>query len=183
MNNTNDIDLLHRIMQNENIVLTYAGNISQEIVKSMLKYTESKLEHSGVKDLVRKKIFNVMMEMLQNISKHLQRQCEMNENAIFILGELKDGFYLMTANEIENANIDGLKEKISYINSLNKEELKELYKKTRLNSTISEVGGAGLGFIDMVRKSDNPLEFDFVGRGEKSSYFVLKAIIKNNENE
>ena len=61
---------IHSIMNDENAVLIYSGEFNQEIVKSMLSYTEGKLESSGIDDLVRKKIFNVMVEQLQNITKH-----------------------------------------------------------------------------------------------------------------
>ena len=61
---------IHSIMNDENAVLIYSGEFNQDIVKSMLSYTEGKLESSGIDDLVRKKIFNVMVEQLQNITKH-----------------------------------------------------------------------------------------------------------------
>jgi hypothetical protein len=61
---------------------------------------------------------------------------------------------------------------------LNPEELKEFYKQARLNSRISDVGGAGLGFIDMARKSENKLDYGiFTINSEEYNYFTLKATI------
>ncbi len=45
------------------------------------------------------------------------------------------------------------------INNLDKDGLKDLYKEIIKNTTISEKGGAGLGFVDMARKSGQPLEY------------------------
>jgi hypothetical protein len=71
-------------------------------------------------------------------------------------------------------------ERIDFINSLNKEELKEHYKNARLNSIISDVGGAGLGFIDMARKSGNKLEYKFYAIDSVLSFFVLRSKINTN---
>ena len=59
---------IHGIMNQENAVLVYSGEFNQDIVKSMLTYAEGKLSATGVDDLVKKKMFNVMVEMLQNSS-------------------------------------------------------------------------------------------------------------------
>lgn len=171
---------LQQIMQNANAMLVYVGSFGQDTVKSMLKYIESKLEGSGVNDLVRKKIFNVMTEMLQNITKHQQKSdSQIPGNAVFVMGETEEGYYLLTGNMAADSIEKPLSEKLSHINSLSKEELKELYKKARLESTISDVGGAGLGFIDMVRKSENPLKFSFTQQPENITFFTLQANINN----
>jgi predicted O-methyltransferase YrrM len=71
-----------------------------------------------------------------------------------------------------------VKDRIDQVNSLNAEELKALYKQARLNSRISEVGGAGLGFIDVARKTENKLEFAFFDiDSENYKYFTLKTQI------
>jgi hypothetical protein len=47
-----------------------------------------------------------------------------------------------------------------------------------LNSRISEVGGAGLGFIDVARKTENKLEYAFFDiESANYKYFTLKTQI------
>ena len=53
-----------------------------------------------------------------------------------------------------------VEEKINFVNKLSKGELKELYRKVLTNNQISDKGGAGLGFIDMRRKSGLDLIYD-----------------------
>jgi hypothetical protein len=61
---------------------------------------------------------------------------------------------------------------------LNADELKDLYKQARLNSRISDVGGAGLGFIDVARKTENKLDFGFYDIDSANyKYFTLKTQI------
>jgi hypothetical protein len=47
----------------------------------------------------------------------------------------------------------------------------------RLASTISEVGGAGLGFIDMARKSENKLSYSFDKINDRISFFTLMTMV------
>jgi len=53
--------------------------------------------------------------------------------------------------------------------------LKELYKEIIKNTTISEKGGAGLGFVDMARKSGGKLEFEFPEMNTEYCFFCLKV--------
>ena len=45
---------------------------------------------------------------------------------------------------------------------------------------LSEKGGAGLGFIDIARKTGNQLEFHFLPIDEGSSFFLLTSSISRN---
>ena len=170
---------IHSIMNDENAVLIYSGEFNQDIVKSMLSYTEGKLESSGIDDLVRKKIFNVMVEQLQNITKHQYTDEEKQVvQPCFILIEQENFYNLVTGNPIHIDTIQMVKDRIDQVNGLNAEELKALYKQARLNSRISEVGGAGLGFIDVARKTENKLEYAFFDiESANYKYFTLKTQI------
>ena len=170
---------LHTIMNHEKAVLVYSGEFNQDIVKSMLTYAEGKLTATGVDDLVKKKMFNVMVEMLQNITKHqFTSEQEKIVEPCFVLIENEHDFNVVTGNPIRTDKIEIVTEKIDKVNSLNAEELKEYYKQARLNSRISDVGGAGLGFIDMARKSENKLDYGiFAIDSDEYNYFTLKATI------
>ena len=50
---------------------------------------------------------------------------------------------------------------LDHINSLDLDGIKALYKEKIKASRLSETGGAGLGFIDMVKKTKNKLVYSF----------------------
>ena len=52
-----------------------------------------------------------------------------------------------------------------------------MYKDIIKNSDISDKGGAGLGFVDMARKSGRKLEFDFEKLDDNFSFFSLRTTI------
>lgn len=176
----------HDLMRKNHLVMIYEGAFNQEITKIVLALTEKKLDAEGMEVAVRKKIFNVMMESLQNICKHQYPDTDNSRitHSIFMIGnkESKDTA-IISGNVLSPEVIPVIKSRIDQINTLDRDGLKQLYKDVRINSTISEVGGAGLGFIDMARKSGNKLHYHFNEINEKLYFFTLKSTVANKESE
>jgi hypothetical protein len=74
--------------------------------------------------------------------------------------------------------MQSLQDKLDKINELDKEGLKNLYKEIIKNNKLSDKGGAGLGFVDMARKSGRKLEYEFEPINDSSSFFSLKTTIE-----
>ncbi len=171
----NSIWELYDVMKENDIMMIYEGSFNQEMVKSVLAMTEQKLTMEAVAEPVIKKIYNIMMEELQNICKHQINTSKETINSMFVISSNQEQYSLVTGNVMATDNVEQLKNKIEKINNLNAEQLKELYKETRLNSVISKVGGAGLGFIDMARKSGNKLNYSFHSAADNTSFFLFEV--------
>ena len=63
------------------------------------------------------------------------------------------------------------------INSMDKDGLKEYYQSSLNNSMVSDKGTAGLGMIDIARKSGNKLDFEFLKINNETSFFCLNVKI------
>lgn len=169
---------LHRTMMSQNLILVYQGDFTQESTKSILAMAERNLDSSGEESSIKRKVFNVMVEALQNIVKHSDELVDgqtRSHAAIFLIGKEKNRYSIMSGNPVHKSHLDALKQKLEQINGLEKEGLKELYKEIIKNSTISEKGGAGLGFVDMARKSGDKLEFSFPELNPDYCFFCLKV--------
>jgi Family of unknown function (DUF6272) len=185
---TNSFNMLYSFYQcmiEEHIQIIYQGEFNQQIVKSVLSLSEQKMASADAS--VKKKVFNVMVECLQNICKHqygaVEKEGSGFQPAIFMAGVKEEDTFVITGNLIANDQIDRLTSKIEQVNSLDQEGLKSLYKEARLNSRISEVGGAGLGLIDIARKSGNPILYSFAPAENNTSYFSLMCRISSSKQE
>ncbi|HBS85063.1 MAG: hypothetical protein A2W91_07490 [Bacteroidetes bacterium GWF2_38_335] len=172
-----------KTMQANEINLIYEGEITHQITKAFLTLTEASLEKSDDTNQVQKRVFHVMVECLQNITKHAD-EIDMSElvdakfsKGILMIGKCDDEYFVTTGNVIKNDKIDGLKVMLEHINSLNKEELRNLYIKQLNEGKLSDKGGAGLGFIDIARKTGHRLEYEFLPINGHYSFFVLKMKI------
>ncbi|MFW5760948.1 MAG: SiaB family protein kinase [Cyclobacteriaceae bacterium] len=166
---------LHKTMLARNLILVYEGEFTQEITKSVLSMAERNMDSIGEESSIKRKVFNVMVECLQNIVKHNEENA--NKAAIFMIGKQNDEYVITSGNTVRNESIEFLRGKLDKINSLDKEGLKSLYKEIIQTSDISDKGGAGLGFVDMARKSGNKLEYDFEKMDDEQSFFALKTTI------
>lgn len=165
-------------MMSQNLILVYQGDFTQESTKSILSMAERNLDSSGEDSSIKRKVFNVMVEALQNIVKHSDELVEgqtRSHAAIFLIGKEANRYSIMSGNPVRKANVVKLQKSLDHINGLDKEGLKELYKEIIKNTTISEKGGAGLGFVDMARKSGGKLEFEFPEMNSDYCFFCLKV--------
>jgi hypothetical protein len=166
----------YKTMKAKEIKIVYEGTITHQIIKAFIALSEAQMEQTGESPRVQRIVFHVMVECLQNISKH---SCAMDDSeseksrGIFLVSRQPEYFCITTGNVVQSESIQHLKNTLDHVNNLNKDELTELYKHQMKEGRISEVGGAGLGFIDMSRKTGNPLEYSFLTISEAYSFFVL----------
>jgi hypothetical protein len=169
------IHKFHQLMDEKDIMLVYCGEFSQELNKTLLSFMERKFKADNIEDNTRRKIFNIMVEVLQNISKNKIENLEDTPEVtpLFMLGINNEDYILISSNMIRNDKIDPLKTRIDQVNSLDKEGLKMLYKEVRLSNTFSDSSGAGIGIIDIARKSEKKIEYEFEKINDKFSVFSL----------
>lgn len=172
---------LYQTMQNNEINLVYEGVVTQEITKTFTAMTEKNLAKNEESNQVQRKVFNVMVECLQNISKHADSiEEEDDKRGIIMVSHGRDCYNIITGNVIKNSKVDDLKKSLNHINSLDKEGLSSLYKQQMKDGRISEKGGAGLGFIDIAKKSGNKIEYHFKELNPEVSFFIMTTTIDRN---
>ena len=173
---------IHGSMTNNNIMLVYEGEVNQEITKAFTSLTQKRLDDDEVANVpIKKRVYHVMVECLQNIGKH----CDHIDSGlpvspgsgIFMVIKTEDGFNVVTGNPIANTKVEGIKEMLDTVNEMDRDEIKAYYKKKILESRISEKGGAGLGFIDIVKKTGNRIDYHFNKINDVTSFFIVKTHI------
>jgi len=173
----------YKVMNINKVMLIYQGEVTQEVTNAFTSVTEADMEKNAESNSIQRKVFHVMVECLQNISRHANEQ-EIGGvgKGIFMLSKDENKYYITTGNIVETNNIDKIKEFLTHINSLDKEELKILHKKQLHEGSLSDKGGAGLGFIDIVKKAGEKLIFHFLPVDEKFSFFILTVSISRTNN-
>lgn len=174
---------LHKVMLKQSLLLVYEGEFNQEITKSVLAMAERNMDSFGEQRKVKTKVFNVMMECIQNIVRHsesYQEDIYGKNNAIFSLAKTDDHYFVLSGNPLFTVDIPTLENRLNEINLMDSVELKAEYKRIIKGGKISERGGAGLGFIDMSRKSGNKIRFDFEKINDELSFFSLRMTINRN---
>ena len=176
-----DIYDFYEKMERNKIMLSFKGDITSELLTSILQIMESKLDNLQEEPKIKKKVYNVLVECLQNLYHHMDEVNSMeaqngglgNRTAIFMIGKIDNEYNIFTGNYIYPHNVEPLRRKLDKINAMTKDELKEFYKEILNNEEFSEKGGGGLGMIDIARKSGQKLGYNFHSVDETNSFFSL----------
>ena len=168
-------------MERNNILLSFKGDITSELLTSILQIMENKMDNMQEEPKMKKKVYNVLVECLQNLYHHMDDVADaagdINRSAIFMIGKANSAYTITTGNYILSENVNGLKSRLDEVNALSKEELKEYYKKVLNNGEMSLKGGGGLGMIDIARKTGEKLDYNFLEIDNKVSFFTLNIKI------
>lgn len=176
---------LHKDLSQQKIMLAFEGGFTQNLTKNILSLAENRLNQEKEHISVKKKVFNVMVECLQNISKHaggVNKPEDWLNEGIFIIGRDDYGYFLISGNFIGNENIKELEEKITEVNKLDKSGLRDLYMNKLVEGELKENSTAGLGLIDIARKSGNKLMYKFEKIDENRSFYSLSTYVVHTEN-
>jgi hypothetical protein len=170
--------------KDENVILTYRGNIDSEIINNILDTVENKMVEGDENPRLRKKVYNVLVESLQNLFHHVDKvpgdfeDQESEKFGILIIKKDAGAYNINTGNFVHSDNVEKLEEKIKRINRSSHEEIKELYKFILNHQRISAKGGGGLGLVDIARKTGNKLDYSFVRYNDDYSFFYLSILVK-----
>lgn len=163
--------------------LVYLGEFSHEITKMFTSMAESDMEKNSEERSVQRKVYHVMVETLQNMNKHSDSLAANGHvgTGLFIIGKKNDTYYVITSNKVAVEHRQNLEQAIQSVNNATPEELKEMYKKQIKEGSISKKGGAGLGLIDIARKTGEKLDYQFLQLDDKFLFFILKVEISTRK--
>ncbi len=173
------------ILKDDNISFSYRGSFSNSVLAMATNLFKNNLEeeHSSI----RNKLSFLMIESFQNIARYADSDKDIPEpeeySDYFMTRNVGDSFYIISANLIDNEKVDSVKERLDKVNSLDKKELNKLYREVLMNRKLSEKGGAGLGFIEMVRKSKQELPYIFEKVNDEKSMFFMQIHLSKSQNE
>ncbi|MFZ4399002.1 MAG: SiaB family protein kinase [Bacteroidales bacterium] len=158
----------------EKVLLNYKGIYHFETIETLINQAKNAIALIEVKNVVKKKIINVLIECLENIHKYgiIDNDCADILPEIRLVQKEKQ-FCITTKNLIGIEQSTELTNHLETVNKLNREGLQKLYEEVINNGNLSEKGGAGLGIIDMALKSGNPLKYSFIPFNKQTIFFEL----------
>jgi hypothetical protein len=159
-------------------VVVHVGELDQDKVNSISTLVETQMENFGVSKSAVKKIFNIVIETLQNIVLHGEKDNNGYQMTYFIIGRVNNEFNIHSGNIITSLQAEKLNRRLNSIKSLNDSDLKKQYMDVLSNGELSSKGGAGLGFLTIALKSNNNMDFEFEMLNKEYSLFSLHSKVQ-----
>lgn len=186
------LNWFNKKLGNDNQCLLYNGSFSDDITYKIVGLSEATLKNYKESTKTQRRVSYLMAECFQNIIRHGNEKNSNKDqlrNSFFMTRFQAGKHYIVSSNLIKKNNIEKLKSQLDQLNLLDDEQLKDLYKQVIRFGTISDKGGAGLGLIEMSRKSGHKLGYAFIDFNPEDSLFynqiVLRSenMISNHEND
>lgn len=173
---------VQNMLRDHGILISFSGKLSQALIE---EYGEAVKKYLETEERPKSEVFNVFsvfIEQTQNIKNYVGSKEgrpnfeQIASSCIVTIGKTEVGHFICSGNMVEAEDLDKLLAKINRLAELDKAGLKKLYKETMMGDQPDQ-GGAGLGIIEMARKSSMPLEYSVTPLDGGLSFFTLKAVI------
>ena len=165
----------------ETVLFEYEGKVDKQVLLNALGEIETILDKLDIGRQKKRKIVNIAIETLQNLQLHSFPFDGKGYDLppLFVIAKDDTHITITIGNLIAVEERPVLEDKLKKINSLNDEEIKFLYGVIMKQTVVkfSTKGGAGLGLIDMKKKSGNALTYRFQEVDDQVSYFSLKISV------
>ncbi|GAA0827438.1 MULTISPECIES: biofilm regulation protein kinase SiaB [Marinomonas] len=176
---TPDLYGLRERFEKDKILLCFNGPISRSLIEEIGNALKNYLQSEQLPPASAMDVFAAYIELTQNIRHYaIESQLAGADTATVIVSH-SEGCYSVAAGNIVRIN-DGaaLLKRIELFATMDKVELKAAYKtQLRQPRDPQATTGAGLGLIDMARKSTKPMEATLKPIDDETAYFSLSIQI------
>ena len=174
---------LKKELQTQGILFNFSGPISQTLLLEIGDTLRNKMELDKTSPSTVLKVFAMLVEQTQNIihysaeKRTAAHSKESVSDGLIVVGIEKERYYVLCGNTVYNRNVNNIHNQLTQLQNMDKNELKQYYKEQRRKTTSVESKGAGLGFIELARRSVTPIEFNFQNVDDRFSFFSLKTSV------
>ncbi len=176
-------------LQEKGIIFCYSGYMTEEVLSGIGSAIKKKLDLENTEKNISKGLFSIFVEQVQNVIRYsaervpeAKKEIQNDEGStelrygVLTVGKGDELYFVSCGNLIMQPDVERLGASLNHIQHLDKEGLKQLYKKTLKGQTPEGSKGAGVGFIDIARRAKQ-FDYDFIRVDDDHSYFCMKAYV------
>ena len=173
-------------LHDRGIIFVYSGYVTEPVLKGIGETLKQKLVLEEADTTTMRNVFAIFVEQMQNIIRYSAEKEPLGDGddpdlalryGVLAIGVEEGRFFVTCGNKVHSEDVGSLSTRLGELQTLGKDDLKSLYKKKLRGPTEPTSKGAGLGFIEIARRSSQIIDFDFMGIDDAYSFFCLKAYI------
>jgi len=147
--------------------------LSHDIIKVICDHVEEIIIKTSDTQGFQRKAYFVFVNMIQRITG-IRYSADFSNLSIKIKN---DKFYILTESSLSNDLKENLIETIDKLNAMldEKDSLKKYYKQTLIDGPFDSRGGGEFDLIEIIRKSNHKLLYEFNDMDETNSKIALIA--------
>jgi hypothetical protein len=172
------------IITRDDLTLAYSGEFRDTLTDRIIELAETYLDKEREVAKLRKKTSFLVAECFQNVIRHGSKEAEFIFDSprrveSFVLRFYDKKCFILSENAIPASKVEGLVAMMEDVNKVDRDELRTMYRRLLDEGELSEKGGAGLGLIEMARRSGNKLKYSFQPLDEAYRVFHLMLVLES----
>lgn len=174
----------HQGLAGKGIILSFTGYVSEGILFALGDALRQKMALDEADANITKKVFSIFVEQVQNIIRYSAEKVEGNlgkrvelSSGTITVGREGERFFVVCGNVIRREDATALRERLSALAAMSKDELKHHYKEKLKEPAEEQSRGGSIGLIEIARRASAPIQFDFQEIDDSAAFFCLKAYI------
>jgi len=165
-------------MEDKSMFMYYKGDFSQRSIIPMLDIVEHNVGGGGSVSSMGRKAGHVLIELLQNVSKHNSANGAEEKKGIFTIGEDGDKFYIQCGNLVSHQEKVLLETKLDFLSGLSKDDLRDFHRQAmKASIKFENKTRSGLGLIEIAKASSKPLEYIFEPLENNQFFYAIHVTI------
>jgi hypothetical protein len=172
------LNRLYGILPGVECDLVYSGSFPDEHSPRLILLAEELAGRRSGNERLSRKLAFILVEAYQNILRHrapVDPVDELAARSVFMLNSTGSAHLVTTTNPLrreEQAGLRSILEKLDKNSDLR--QLKEMFLRGLQGTSTSTRGGAGLGLIEMARRSSTGLHHEFIQENDHPLMFSLQ---------
>lgn len=178
-----DVPEYVKVLAKNNISVMYSGPIWPGGIDGMAELLQRRFDMDGLPLNASQAIFSVFVEQMNNMLMYSTEKESFEQKdggkalvskGIFVLGIKDKTYFIYTGNLLKDSSAALVKERIDYLNTLDKKELRKYYKEcVQSDNDNPESKGAGLGLIEVARRASSEIAYEFQPRDGGMQYYTM----------
>lgn len=164
-------------LEGGSVMVHHFSEFNQDFISGITESVEEILVSNGDNQKIIRRIYSILVEGLQNIRAHAEKDNGGYKPAFLFVVKMKDSYLIKMGNLIQKNDEDLIHEYMGDINNMVEGNLRKLYVEILNNSVFTRKGGAGLGFLIMRMKSGQPLHYNIIELSNGQSFFTVEVRI------
>ena len=163
------------------VIIAYRGTFEKSVLAILAKNIESSVDSSSV---LRRKFFKMFLEFAQNIAHYSAEQVDTSEteksgSGLLILKHSGESNYMfLSGNLVETTMLEYINDRVDYINSLNREGLRE-YKREQYK-LVESGEKSNLGLLQIALISGSRVVVNSKPVDDTNSFITISAEVPND---
>ena len=176
----------NKMLVEHGVTVIYSGPIWAGGIDGMAELLQRRLDVDDLPRSTSKSIFSVFVEQMHNMLMYSAEKEEFFDEknptnvskGIFVLGKKDKTYFVKSGNVVTDYSAGVLRERIDHLNSLDKQGLKQYFKeRVRGENDNPESGGAGIGLIEIARRTASKIDYSLTPYDDGLMYFTMSVAI------